>query len=223
MSWQLDKIGFGGDGWGGQKKLKKPSEHALNGMFPKGPPTHGHPCPNMLHQKMLAVPVFQWRASCCLVLGGWDGDNSLATSDYVCSSMEMHPSQYDQQTPPSSPYYVLPPITATLDIWGRSSVWLCYLQQSNAWQQRSCPCSGRDEDQATAQVLDYSQPNPAWTTSNYYSFDMHCFHLTVLHYSWNGFTTFCKPKNYVVFSSCQEMLMYDFAFVNQGHFRIYNS
>ena len=28
-----------------------------------------------------------------LVLGGWDDDNSLATSDYVCSSMEMHPSQ----------------------------------------------------------------------------------------------------------------------------------
>ena len=23
---------------------------------------------------------------------GWDGDNRLATSDYVCSSMEMHPS-----------------------------------------------------------------------------------------------------------------------------------
>ena len=58
-----------------------------------------------------SVPV---KGKLLLVLGGWDGDNSLATSDYVCSSMEMHPSQ-DQQTPPSSPYYVLPPITATLD------------------------------------------------------------------------------------------------------------
>ena len=67
-----------------------------------------------------SVPV---KGKLLLVLGGWDGDNSLATSDYVCSSMEMHPSQYDQQTPPSSPfcphhwtpsspYYVLPPITA---------------------------------------------------------------------------------------------------------------
>ena len=51
-----------------------------------------------------SVPV---KGKLLLVLGGWDGDNSLATSDYVCSSMEMHPSQYDQQTPPSSPYLVL--------------------------------------------------------------------------------------------------------------------
>ena len=59
-----------------------------------------------------SVPV---KGKLLLVLGGWDGDNRLATSEYVCSSMEMHPSQDMQQTPPSSPYYVLPPITATLD------------------------------------------------------------------------------------------------------------
>ena len=29
-------------------------------------------------------------------------------------------------------------------------------------------------EQATAEVLDYTQPNPAWTTSNYYSF-VYCF------------------------------------------------
>ena len=32
--------------------------------------------------------------------------------------------------------------------------------------------------QATAEVLDYSQPNPAWTTSNYYSFICILFYLT---------------------------------------------
>ena len=98
----MDKIGFGGDG--GSKKLKKPRT-CINGCSLK-PPTHGHPCPKWPPKDAgsASVPV----KGKLLVLGGCDGDNSLATSEYVCSSMEMHPSQYDQQTPPSSPYYVLP-------------------------------------------------------------------------------------------------------------------
>ena len=120
-----------------------------------------------------------------LVLGGCDGDNSLATSEYVCSSMEMHPSQYDQQTPPSPPYWVL--------ITGHHHLHIMYFLQSlpplKFWQKQclavlpstvQCMTTEKlslqweDEDQATAQVLDYSQPNPAWTTSNYYSF-IYCF------------------------------------------------
>ena len=114
-----------------------------------------------------SVPV---KGKLLLVLGGWDDDNSLATSDYVCSSMEMHPSQYDQQTPPSPPYSVLitghhhlhimyflqslPPLTFEAE-----AVFGCATFNSPMHDNREvCPCSGRDEDQATAQVLDYSQP-----------------------------------------------------------------
>ena len=149
---------------------------------------------------MLAVPVFQWRASCCLVLGGWDGDNSLATSDYVCSSMEMHPSQYDQQTPPSPPYLVLitghhhlhimyflqslPPLTFEAE-----AVFGCATFNSPMHDNREVVLAvGGMRTKATAQVLDYSQPNPAWTTSNYYSF-IYCF--IWLFCTIAGITTFC--------------------------------
>ena len=108
-----------------------------------------------------------------LVLGGCDGDNSLATSEYVCSSMEIHPSQYDQQTPPSSPYYVLPPITATLEIL-TEAVLAVLPSTVQCMTTEKLSLQWEDEDQATAEVLDYSQPNPAWTTSNYYSF-IYCF------------------------------------------------
>ena len=48
---------------GGSKKLKKPSD-IINGCSLK-PPTHGHPWPKW-PPKDTTVPVFQWRASCCL-------------------------------------------------------------------------------------------------------------------------------------------------------------
>ena len=139
---------------GGSKKLKKPSEHALNGMFPKGPPTHGHPCPKCSTKRC-------WQCQCSSEgqVVAWSWEAGMVTTDlplvtmyapaWRCIPASMT-SRLHHQSPfcphhwtPSPPYYVLPPITATLDIWGRSSVWLCYLQQSNAWQQRSCPCSGR--------------------------------------------------------------------------------
>ena len=103
-----------------------------------------------------------------LVLGGCDGDNRLATSEYVCSSMEMHPSQYDQQTPPSSPfcphhwtpsspYYVLPPITATLEIL-TEAVLAVLPSTVQCMTTEKLSLQWEDEDQATAEVLDYSQP-----------------------------------------------------------------
>ena len=58
------------------------------------------------------------------------------TSDYVCSSMEMHPSQYDQQTGRHHlhiMYFLIIWSSSldTLEIWGRSSVWLVHYPLHN--------------------------------------------------------------------------------------------
>ena len=147
----MDKIGFGGDG--GVKKTQKTSD-IINGCSLKAT-NSWTPLTKMSTKRYYSasVPV----KGKLLVLGGCDGDNSLATSEYVCSSMEMHPSQYDQQTPPSSPYYVLPPITATLEIL-TEAVLAVLPSTVQCMTTEKLSLQWEDEDQATAEVLDYSQP-----------------------------------------------------------------
>ena len=169
-------------------------------MFPKGPPTHGHPCPNMVHQKIL-----QCQCSSEGQVVACPGRLWMVTTDLplvnMYLQMEMHlqpgPDLADGSISSSSiGHHHTPPwhrrhLTNHCHPWhfDRSSVWLCYLQQSNAWQQRSCPCSGRIWASHCSSPRLFPTQIPAWTTSNYYSF-IWLFYLTVLHYSWNG-TTFC--------------------------------
>ena len=131
-----------------------------------------------------------------LVLGGWDGDNRLATSEYV--SPDGDASQPGPDLP--GPRYqhcavklanghvmllggdpdrksaiILHPDTETFDqslpplTFGRWSFG-CATFNSPMHDNREVVLAVGGEGQATAEVLDYSQPNPAWTTSNYYSF-----------------------------------------------------
>ena len=134
-----------------------------------------------------------------LVLGGRDGVN-LATSEYVSpdgdaaqpgpnlpgprshhcavklanghvillggrpdvkSAIIFHPDteEFDQS---------LPPLIFERRYFG------CAAFNSPRHENREVVLAVGGYDQATAEVLDYSQPNPAWTTSNYYSF-IYCF------------------------------------------------
>ena len=148
MSWQLDKIGFGGDG--GVKKTQKTSD-IINGCSLKAT-NSWTPLTKMSTKRYYSasVPV----KGKLLVLGGWDDDNRLATSEYVSPAWRCIPASMTSRL-----HHHLHIESSSLDTiisilctssnhchpWNfdRSSVWLCYLQQSNAWQQRSCPCSGR--------------------------------------------------------------------------------
>ena len=135
-----------------------------------------------------------------LVLGGHDGDNRLATSEYVSPDGDASQPGPDLPGPRSSHCAVklgnghvmllggypdkksviilhsdtedfnqsLPPLT-----FGRSSFG-CATFNSPMHENREVVLAVGGNYQATAEVLDYSQPNPAWTTSNYYSF-IYCF------------------------------------------------
>ena len=191
----------------GSKKLKKPHRTCINGMFPKGPPTHGAPLSKHGPPKDTTVPVFQWRASCCLsweAMDGWqqtlplvthvsaDGDGSISSSIQSVSSY----STLTQKTFDTNG-------TWSLDNFDRSSVWLCYLQQSNAWTTEKfvLAVGGYGPSHCSSPRL-FPTQIPAWTTSNYYSF-IWLFYLTVLHYSWNG-TTFCLKTMLSLLSCIQE-------------------
>ena len=84
------KIGTWADNWtksdlggmdGGLVKKTQKTSDIINGCSLK-PPTHGHPCPKCPPKDAgsASVPV---KGKLLLVLGGCDGDNSLATSEYV--------------------------------------------------------------------------------------------------------------------------------------------
>ena len=135
-----------------------------------------------------------------LVLGGWYGYKDLATSEYVSpdgdasqpgpdlpgprswhcavklanghvmllggwpdwkSVIVLHPDteQFDQSLPPLK--------------FGRRNFG-CAAFNSPMHDNREVVLAVGGSEQASAEVLDYSQPNPAWTTSNYYSF-VYCF------------------------------------------------
>ena len=135
-----------------------------------------------------------------LVLGGWDGDNSLATSEYV--SPDGDASQPGPDLPGPQVYHcavklanghvmllggllteksviILHPDTEDFDqslpslIFDRTRFG-CAAFNSPMHDNREVVLAVGGGGQATAEVLDYSQPNPAWTTSNYYSF-IYCF------------------------------------------------
>ena len=151
MSWQLDKIGFGGDGR--VKKTQKTSD-IINGCSLK-PTNSWTPLSKHGPPKDTTVPVFQWRASCCL---SWEA--VMVTTDLplvnMYLQMEMHlqpgPDLADGSISSSSiGHHQSPPwhrrhLTNHCHPWhfDRSSVWLCYLQQSNAWQQRSLSLQWED-------------------------------------------------------------------------------
>ena len=105
-----------------------------------------HPCPNMVHQKILQCQCSSEGQVVACPGRLWMVTTDFATSDYVSADGDGSISSSIQSV---SSYSTLTQKTFdtngtwSLDNFDRSSVWLCYLQQSNAWQQRSCPCSGR--------------------------------------------------------------------------------
>jgi len=162
-----------------------------------------------------------------LVLGGWDGDNRLATSEYVspdgdasqpgpdlpgphsdhCTVMLsngqvmllggdpdrksviiFHPDteQFDQS---------LPPLTFAREGAG------CAAFKSPLHDNREVVLAVGGDRQATAEVLDYTQPNSTWTKSNY-SFII-LFYLTVFPLA--GITTFCQKIIWSFFCHLSEL------------------
>ena len=136
-----------------------------------------------------------------LVLGGDAGDNYLATSEYV--SPDGDASQPGPDLPGPRKYYcalklangqilllggykaenlksaiIFHPETGnnqslpslTFKRWNAA----CATFNSPMHDNREVVLAVGGYEQATAEVLDYAQPNPAWTTSNYYSF-IYCF------------------------------------------------
>ena len=136
-----------------------------------------------------------------LVLGGYDGDrNRLATSEYVSPDGDASQPGPDLPGPRSSHCAVklsngqvmllggeypneksviilhpdtgidqsLPPLKFERRYFG------CATFNSPMHENREVVLAVGGRNQATAEVLDYTQPNPAWTTSNYYSF-IYCF------------------------------------------------
>jgi hypothetical protein len=128
-----------------------------------------------------------------LVLGGWDGDNVLATSEYVSPDGDASQPGPDLPGPRSSHCAVkmangqvmllggdpdeksviifhpdtekfdqsLPPLT-----FGRYGAG-CAAFKSPLHDNREVVLAVGGSGTATAEVLDYTQPNPAWTESNY--------------------------------------------------------
>ena len=128
-----------------------------------------------------------------LVLGGWDGDNRLATSEYVSPDGDASQPGPDLPGPRSSHCAVklsngqvmllggypdeksviifhpdteqfdqsLPPLT-----FGRWSFG-CAAFNSPMHDNREVVLAVGGWNQATAEVLDYTQTNPAWEESNY--------------------------------------------------------
>ena len=116
-----------------------------------------HPCPNMVHQKILQCQCSsEGQVVACpgRTMDGWQQTLPLVNM-YLQMEMHLQPGQdlADGSISSSSiGHHHTPPwhrrhLTNHCHPWhfDRSSVWLCYLQQSNAWQQRSCPCSWRME------------------------------------------------------------------------------
>ena len=128
-----------------------------------------------------------------LVLGGWDGDNRLATTEYV--SLDGDASQPGPDLPGSRSSHCavklanghvmllggrpdeksviifhpdteefdqsLPPLTFGREDFG------CAAFNSPMHDNREVVLAVGGYEQATAEVLDYTQPNPAWRESNY--------------------------------------------------------
>ena len=135
-----------------------------------------------------------------LVLGGWDGDNDLATSEYV--SPDGDASQPGPDLPgPRSDHCAVKLSNGQVMLLGGDPDWKsviifhpdtekfdqslpplifsrygagCAAFKSPLHDNREVVLAVGGYSQATAEVLDYTQPNPAWTESNYYSF-IYCF------------------------------------------------
>ena len=88
-----------------------------------------------------------------MLLGGYENEN-------LKSAIIFHPETGIDQS--------LPPLT--FERWSFG----CATFNSPMHENREVVLAVGGFYQATAEVLDYSQPNPAWTTSNYYSF-IYCF------------------------------------------------
>ena len=90
MSWPIGQNRIWGGWMGGSKKNSKNPRTCINGMFPKGPPTHGHPCPNMVHQKILQCQCSsEGQVVACPGRGYGMVTTDLATSDSCMLQMEM--------------------------------------------------------------------------------------------------------------------------------------
>ena len=135
-----------------------------------------------------------------LVLGGWDGDNDLATSEYVSPDGDASQPGPDLPGPRSGhcavklsngqvmllggaypdekSVIIFHPDTEKFDqsqpplTFGRAGAG-CAAFKSPLHDNREVVLAVGGYSQATAEVLDYTQPNPAWTESNY-SF-LYCF------------------------------------------------
>ena len=165
-----------------------------------------------------------------LVLGGWDdGYNIRATSEYVSPDGDASQPGPDLPGPRSFHCAVklangqvmllggypdkksaiifhpdaeefdlsLPPLIFERESFG------CATFNSPMHDNREVVLAVGGQYEATAEVLDYSQPNPAWTESNYYSF-IYCLS-DCFYYSWNHHIL---PKNYVVFYPAKRLMYY---------------
>ena len=128
-----------------------------------------------------------------LVLGGRDGDNRLATSEYVSPDGDASQPGPDLPAPRDShcavklangqvmflggdpdekSVIIFHPDTEKFDqslpplIFNRDGA-SCAAFKSPLHDNREVVLAAGGAETATAEVLDYTQPNPAWTESNY--------------------------------------------------------
>ena len=142
----------------------------INGCSLK-PPTHGHPCPKW-PPKDTTVPVFQWRASCCL---SWEAVMVTTVLPLVTMYAPAWRCIPASRPADSTIISILCTSSNHCHPWLLTEAVLAVLPSTvQCMTTEKLSLQWEDEDQATAQVLDYSQPNPAWTESNYYSF-IYCF------------------------------------------------
>ena len=146
----------------GQKNSKNPRT-CINGMFPKGPPTHGHPCPNMVHQKILQCQCSSEGQVVACPGRLWMVTTDFATSDSCMLQMEMAASPDSALviiTPSWHRRHLTPMALEALTIL-TEAVFGCATFNSPMHDNRKVVLAVGGYEQATAQVLDYSQPNPS--------------------------------------------------------------
>ena len=156
-----------------------------------------------------------------------DGDNRLATSEYVSADGDASPAfrtrpgwwQHLQQQHWSSSYSTLTqknfwPITATLEIL-TEVVLGCATFNSPMHDNREVVLAVGGYEQATAQVLDYSQPK---SQHGQQVITIHLYDCFIwLFCTIAGITTFCLNTVLSFILHPRDWCVH-FAFVNQGHF-----
>ena len=149
---------------GGSKKNSKNPRTCINGMFPKGPTNSWSTLVQTWSTKRYysaSVPV---KGKLLLVLGGY----GMVTTDlplvtmYQQMEMAASPAAFSQchHTPPWHRRHLTPMALEALTIL-TEAVFGCATFNSPMHDNREVVLAVGGYGQATAQVLDYSQPNPS--------------------------------------------------------------